>query len=425
MHIFFSGIGGAGIGPLAVVTKQAGYEVSGSDKQDSGYLDALREKNISVHIGQTEEKIAKIHEKLPIDWIVYSSAVEKENKNHPELAYASAQSIKHSKRDDLINEILLKTNQKMVAIAGTHGKTTTTAMLIWLFKKHEIPVSYSVGAKISFGDLGEFNKEAKFFIYEADEYDRNFLAFKPYMSLISGIAYDHPDIYPTQEEYNSAFREFIGKSEWTIAHQEDLEKLSITEDWHIFSPEKSILTSVNLVGEVNRLDATLAIQAFSELVKKPASEIIGSMNEFPGLSRRFEKINSNIYTDYAHTPEKILGAIKTAKEVSDNIVIVYEGLHNTRQHFIKQELKTLFSDAKKLYIVPSYLAREDENLELLTPDKLSTIIEKPNNVTPAQLDEKLAKSINEHANNGDLVLCLTAGGGGSLDEWLRTQNFDT
>src|SRR5688572_33503282 len=88
MHIFFSGIGGAGIGPLALIAKQAGYEVSGSDKQESQYTAALVAQGVDLHIGQSHEQIKALHAKKPIDWLVYSSAVPKEDPNHPELAFA-------------------------------------------------------------------------------------------------------------------------------------------------------------------------------------------------------------------------------------------------------------------------------------------------------------------------------------------------
>ena len=149
MHIFFSGIGGTAIGPLALIAHQAGYKVSGSDKQESQYIEYLRSQGITdIHIGQTEEAITELHAKNPIEWLVYSSAVAIENPDHPELAFARGKNIKTSKRDELLNEILRKSGQKMIAIAGTHGKTTTTAMAIWLFKQAGVPVSYSVGAKI-------------------------------------------------------------------------------------------------------------------------------------------------------------------------------------------------------------------------------------------------------------------------------------
>ena len=146
------------------------------------------------------------------------------------------------------------------------------------------------------------------------------------------------------------------------------------------------------------------------------------MNKFPGVSRRFEKIAKNIFTEYAHTPPKIRGALQLAHEVAgDNVVVVYEGLHNTRQHFIAKELATLFEGVKVLYVVPSYRAREDESLEDLTPVKLVELMQSPNNRQPALLNQDLRNKILQHANSGDTVLCISAGGGGSLDEWLRKE----
>jgi len=420
MHVFFSGIGGTGIGPLALIAKQAGYTVSGSDKQESDYTTYLRRQGVAdICIGQTLADIASAHRKNPIDWIVYSSAIEKENPDgHPEIIFAEQNGIKHSKRDEFINGLLKRTNKKMIAIAGTHGKTTTTAMTIWAFKQLGIPVSYSVGAKLNFGEMGEFDESSEFFVYEADEYDRNFLSFSPEITIISGIDYDHPDIYPTRVSYYQAFVEFICQSNEVLAHREDLERIGMAaEDESIVK-----LSDFNLVGLVNRKNAQLVAEALVLITKRPPGEIVQILNEFPGVSRRFENISDNIYSDYAHTPEKIRGALQIAQEIAGkNTVVVYEGLHNTRQHFISDELDNLFEGAKKLYIVPSYLAREDQSLELLTPEKLCEIAREPADREPAELDEDLKSRIMNHVSCGDLVLCFSAGGGGSLDEWLRKE----
>lgn len=415
MHIFFSGIGGSGIGPLALIAHQAGYEVSGSDKQDSDYIKYLKERGITdVHIGQSEENIDAAHKQKPIDWLVYSSAIPKENPDHPELKFAEKANIKNSKRDEFLNHLLKEKNLKLVAVAGTHGKTTTTAMLIWMFKQLSMPVSYSVGAKLGFGEMGEYSPDSKYFVYEADEYDRNFLSFDPDITVIPGIAYDHPDIYPTEEEYKQAFVDFVLKSNEVFAHGADLRRIGM-------AAEKSDVdvNEINLVGEVNRQNAQLVLEAMRYITGKSAEELIPTMNGFPGLSRRFEKLADNIYTDYAHTPEKIMGALQLAHEVAgDAVVVVYEGLHNTRQHFIKDQLKSLFKEVKKLYVVPSYLAREDKNLELLTPEKLCDLMKQPGDRTPSELNSDLLDAIKNDAKE-NVVLCLSAGGGGSLDEWLR------
>ena len=422
MHIYFSGIGGTGIGPLALIAAQAGYTVSGSDKQDSDYITYLRSHGITnIHIGQEYDQIQSIHQSNPIEWFVHTSALSIEHPNAPELAFCRDHAIEVSKRDELINHIIAERNLKLIAIAGTHGKTTTTAMMIWLLKQLQIPVSYSVGAKISYGEMGEFDSSSEYFVYEADEFDRNFLQFRPFVSVIPGIAYDHPDIYPTQDDYNQAFAEFINASQKTVLRQSDKARLTheLTSELHIVD-DSSDPQKLQLVGEVNRNNAQLVASTAVALELCTFEKACELLSQFPGLSRRFEQISEHIISDYAHTPEKIMGALQMAHEVAgENVVVVYEGLHNTRQHFIKEQLKTLFSGTKKLYVVPSYLAREDETLDLLTPEKLTNLIAEPTNRIPAQLNASLQHALENEVQNGNLVLCLSAGGGGSLDEWLR------
>ena len=240
MHIFFAGIGGIGIGPLAQITQEAGLDVSGSDKQSTQNIDYLKEHGITdIHIGQGREVVAAAHQANPIDWLVYSSALPLENPDAPELAFCREQGIKTSKRDELINYLIDEKQLRLVAIAGTHGKTTTTAMVIWLFKQLRLPISYILSAKVSFGDMGSYATDSHYFIYEADEFDRNFLAFRPHLSLISGVSWDHHEIYPTRENYQAAFREFISQSQETLLWQEDVTYLGLDDA----TPHLQILSS--------------------------------------------------------------------------------------------------------------------------------------------------------------------------------------
>lgn len=428
MHVFFSGIGGTGIGPLALIAKQAGFDVSGSDKQDSAYINYLRDQGINdIHIGQSSEAIEEVHHAKPIDWYVYSAAVAIEQPDAPEFAFCRNHDIRLSLRDELINLILEQKQLQLIAVAGTHGKTTTTAMIVWICQQLGIPVSYSVGAKLPFGDMGRYVPGSQYFIYEADEFARNFLAFQPALSAITGVDWDHPDIYPTRESYNAAFLDFVGQSERTIMWNNDVSTLELgpSPDRLILNPDEVAIDKfIRLAGRVNRLNAWQAAQAVVLQFGADINRVIATVNAFPGVSRRFEKISGRLYSDYAHTPPKIRGAIQIAQELDrDNIVIVYEGLHNTRQHFIKEDLNHLFDDAKHIYIVPSFLAREDPNLELLTPEKLKLLLspEAEAKCDAMQLDKALKAAIQRHLDANDLVLCLSAGGGGSLDEWLRNQ----
>ena len=425
MHVFFSGIGGTGMSSLAQLAQQADYQVSGSDQADSAYTDYLKQHGIDgIVIGQSTEQIEKIHSNSPIDWFVYTSALPADS---PELVFCQQHGIKTSKRDEFLNQFIKDKGLDLVAIAGTHGKSTTTAMVVWLFSQLKIPVSYSLGAKLNFAELGAYDPASKFFIYEADEFDRNFLNFYPSASLISGIDWDHPDIYPTRESYLEAFGEFVGQSDHTYLWQADVEQLGLEAEPQLTVLDPGVAEidqQIKLIGRVNRENAWLACQAISQICDVPMDKLIAKINNFPGLGRRFEMLAPNIYSDYAHTPPKIRGALQTAQEITgDNIVVVYEGLHNTRQHFIKDELAHLFDDVKQLYIVPSYLAREDPNLKTLTSDDLIELLSSQSkaHAQSTALNEELLESIKGYAASGDLVLVLSAGGTGSLDEWLRAE----
>ncbi len=428
MHVYFSGIGGTGIGPLALIAKQAGYEVSGSDKQDSQYIEYLRKHGINdIHIGQTEAAISTVHQDHPIDWYVYSSALPKENPDHPELVFVEASQIKHSKRDEFLNHILKEKDLKMLAIAGTHGKTTTTALCIWLFEELNLPISYSVGAKISFGDMGKYDPASQYFIYECDEFDRNFLAFKPFLSLITGVTWDHHEVFESLEDYQRAFRDFIGGSHGVILWQDEATRLDLKSDDRcaVLNPRDDHIGSIKLKGLYNRRDAWLAIQGVHRLTKEPIDRLVSIASEFPGLSRRMEPIVPNLYSDYAHTPEKIQGAmsvaLEMAKDNNQNVVVIYEPLTNRRMHFMAAQHADVFEGASKIYWVPSYLAREDPNLPVLTPAELIQNLNPTlrDIAKPMEFDDQLEAVIRSHLEAGDMVVAMTGGGGHSLDEWLR------
>jgi UDP-N-acetylmuramate--alanine ligase len=429
MHIYFSGIGGAGIGPLAMVAKQAGYEVSGSDKQDSEYIHYLRDHAITnIHIGQQRDGIRAIHEAHPIDWFVYSSALPLENPDAPELHYCHEQNIKTSKRDQLINTILTDKHLRLVAIAGTHGKTTTTALVIWLLLQFEEPISYLLPAKTSFAQLGTFDPDSRYFIYEADEFDRNFLAFQPAVSLISGVSWDHHEIFPTREDYQEAFREFITQSTTTFIWQEDSDYLGLEgkrNGIHVLKSDESTINKLGLLGKYNRLDAWLAITAVRHITKQPLENLVKEVNRFPGLQRRMEQIVPNLFSDYAHTPEKIRGAMSVAMETAaqrgQKLIVLYEPLTNRRQHYIMNNYKDCFNGAEKVYWLPSYLARENPRQRIITPDELISHLDDPRIAKSVKLGPALKQTIQKHLNAGDMVVAMAGGGGGSLDDWLRQE----
>lgn len=423
MHIFFSGIGGAGIGPLAQIAHQAGYKVSGSDQQDSQYIAYLRKHGIAdIRIGQSYEGIAEVHSQRPIDWFVYSSALPAD---HLELQFCREQGIKTSKRDELLNLILQEQDLQLIAVAGTHGKTTTTALTAWLFKQLKPPVSYLLPAKTTFGEMGEFDPHSTYFIYEADEFDRNFLAYEPAISLITGVSWDHHEIFLTREDYQAAFREFISQSKHTYIWEEDAAYLELEAGAgiEVLDSGNPRIGDITLLGAYNRLDAWLAVQAVHRATGESVVKLTGIVNRFPGLSRRMEQIIPNLYSDYAHTPEKIRGAMSVASELAgrsgQKLVVVYEPLTNRRQHYMLDDYKDCFNGADKLYWIPSYLAREDKSQRVIPPAELISRLDDPSIGTAMERDAKLKQTIQKHLDSEDMVVCMAGGGGGSLDDWIR------
>ena len=412
MRIYFSGIGGVGIGPLSRIALEAGYDVCGSDKSPSLITNELESAGIPISFDQSGAFLQSEHDKSPFDWFIYTAALPE---NHPELVLARKLGIKTSKRDELLAQIIADKNLKLIAVAGTHGKTTTTSLLVWTMEQLQIPVSYSVGSTLSFGPSGTFDKNSQFFVYECDEFDRNFLHFSPEISLITSVDYDHPDTYPTKESYLDAFREFGEKSKKVIAWQENSAIFDEKNLTILYDSNKNI----TLPGEHNRKNATLVIEALRHMgVNAEESEIYQAINSFPGSGRRFEKLAENLYSDYGHHPVEIQATLQMAKELSNDVVLVYQPHQNVRQHeIIDQYTDDIFRDANEIYWLPTYLTRENPDLPTLTPQQLAKNIDKEK-VHFAELDDSLWQEINTARNSGKLVLCM---GAGTIDGWIREQ----
>lgn len=417
MNIYLSGIGGVGIGPLAEIATDAGYTVFGSDIQQSPMTEQLERLGVNVSIGQNGENIEHVHEKTPIDWFVHSASIKDDN---PELIFARNQGIRTSKRDELLSYIINKKRLKLIAIAGTHGKTTTTSLLVWCFMKLKIPISYSVGAALNFGPSGRFDSSSQYFVYECDEYDRNFLQFYPNISLIPSIGYDHSDTYKTEHVYKNAFLQFLNQSSFTLLWNTDAKNLDMSNTLSSYEmlDKSTDLSHITLSGNHTRQNAYLVQKILERLSPEiPLATILKAINSFPGSGRRFEKLANNLYSDYGHHPVEITATLQNAKELSNHIILVYQPHQNTRQHEIQHAYNDqVFTGADKIYWLPTYLSREDPSLQILSPSQLSKSITLP--VKIAEMDQRLWGDICEHRNKDHLVLVM---GAGDIDNWARHQ----
>lgn len=404
MNVYISGISGTGMGPLALMAKRAGINVSGSDLGKGAVYDELKDAGIDVEIGKQDGEFLRKKLEQGVDWFVYTSALPED---HDELILARDAGVKCTKRDDFTAYLVDKLGLRMVAVAGTHGKTTTTAMIIWAALKLGLPAAYIVGTTLGFAPSGAYHPEDKFFVYEADEYDRNFMKYYPWIAVVTTVSYDHPDIYPTKSEYEEAFEQFEKQSETVI------ESSSFDKD------------DFKLAGEVRRGDAALAAEALLRMDSTLRREkIVEVLNEFPGVGRRFERIVDGAYTDYAHHPEEIAATVDIAKDEArlrnkKGVVVVYQPHQNTRQHEVREEYCDAFEGVDKIFWLPTYLTREDSNLPILTPKELVAELDNKEVAEVANLDNDLARRLKQYVVDGYLVLLMTAG---PADNWWR-ENF--
>ena len=392
------------MGPLALFAKSAGYDVVGSDLSAGAVYDELIKQGIKVHIGPQDGKFFQQELAQGIDWFVYTSALPKD---HPELATAISQGIKTTKRDQFINQLIRQLSLKLVAVAGTHGKTTTTAMIIWAAQQLHLPVAYLVGTTLPFAPAGQYRVGDQFLIYEADEYDRNFLAFHPWLSVITTVSYDHPDIYPTPDDYTQAFQTFESQSGEVIYGG-------------------TINAGINLAGLARRDDATAALAAVQHIAKAAGqliseSKITEVLNRFPGVGRRFERLADGVYSDYAHHPEEVSSTIEMAIEEAERlskkgVVAVYEPHQNTRQHQVIAGYKDAFTGVAKLFWLPTYLTREDPALPVIDPEQFIATLAEPVLAESATLDNQLLTKLQQYLADDYLILLMTAG---PADEWFR------
>jgi len=419
MNVYFSGIGGVGIGPLAEIARDAGHTITGSDSSESLVTEELRQQGVKVTIGQDGTYLKAVHEATPLDWFVYTAALPE---THPELVLAKELGIRTGKRDEFLADFLEKHNLKLIAIAGTHGKTTTTGMAVWSFLQRGIPVSYSIGTTVSFGPSGKYDPKSEYFVYECDEYDRNFLHFKPYISLITSVDYDHPDTYPTESSYFDAFNQFIGQSKVVLCWKKDVDADTLTTYGvlHIADQTTRDVSFINLAGLHNRQNAYLVFSLFVDYLGAAGEEeeMVKILNAFPGTDRRFEKLADNIYSDYGHHPEEIAATLQMARELSEDVVLVYQPHQNWRQHSIRDQYTDQFEVARKIYWTPTYLTRENPDYPILAPEELTTNIINKDAITYTDLNDSLWEEVTAARDAGSLILFM---GAGSIDAWVRSK----
>lgn len=442
-RIHLIGIGGSGLSAIARLLLEMGYAVSGSDRAESPILRELATLGASIFIGHRAENVAGV------DRVVCSAAVPQDN---PEVQAARAAGIPVLKRAELLAELM--TGRSGIAIAGTHGKTTTTAMIAWMLHILKLDPTFVVGSTLTNLAVNARAGLGDFFVVEADEYDRMFLGLKPQLEVVTNVEHDHPDCYPTPEDYLQAFLDFVRllpSDGRLVACAEDagarrlVEEANrlgryvaayglrpITEDERIemdafatiYHPNEkggytftatvfgsSVTVALQVPGKHNIYNA-LAALATAAFLGVPLDEAAWALGEFRGTGRRFEIRGEAdgvlVIDDYAHHPTEIRATLAAARArfPGRKIWAVWQPHTYSRTQALFESFTQAFQDADEVLVTEVYAAREPKQ-GFSARQVVEAMSHPAAHFTPTLTEAR--DYLLTHLAAGDVVLVLSAG----------------
>jgi UDP-N-acetylmuramate--alanine ligase len=385
-RVHFIGIGGIGMSALARLFKSRGYKISGSDLSKSEITDNLEKEGIEIFLEQKAENISS-----DIDCIVYTIAVKNDN---PEFIESQKRNLPIFTYAQMLGKI--SENYFTIAVSGTHGKTTTTAMLIKTFEKLNLKPNAIVGSLLSESKTNFVSGLSNYFIVEACEYGRSFHNLLPKILIITNVEEDHLDYYSDLKEIQGAFVEMILKvpsDGYIVCNLNDknvkeiLEELILKShklpeiiDYSIFLEK---VPQLSVPGKHNKMNAG-AVMAVMEIIEKLEkndfailesfeSEVQKALIDFKGTWRRLELKGQTIngalvYDDYAHHPSEIESSLLALKDKypDKKIMVIFQPhLFSRTKNFLEKFAEVLKQNADRILILPIYAAREkfDETID--------------------------------------------------------------
>ena len=408
--IHIVGIGGIGLSSLAQLLLEQGHEISGCDRSDSIVIENLRKKGITVSIGHDASHIEE-----KIDEVIYSDALPIDSE---ERVVANQKGIKSLSYFEALGEIA---NQyELIAISGSHGKTTTTAMAIDLLEEANLDPIGVVGSLRAKTKSNFRFGEGKYFVVEADEYMRHFLNFKPKILIITNIDNDHLDYYKDLDDIKSAFRELakkIPQDGFIICDSSDENVRDVINEVSakIVDYKKFSVPKLKIPGLHNRLNA-MAVSALGDVLSIGDDISRKVLMDFAGTWRRFEykgvtKNGVIVYDDYAHHPREIEATLQGAREMfSDNkITIVFQPHLFSRTKLLLDGFVDALSKADYVVLVDIYSAREINDGSISSKDLVNKIKEKNQYVSYVASFDQVVGEIDKSVKSGDVVFTMGAG----------------
>jgi UDP-N-acetylmuramate--alanine ligase len=436
-HIYFVGIGGAGMCGIAEILVSLGYKVSGSDKQATDVTMYLEKIGVAVYEGHIAENV------LGADALVYSSAVPKSN---PELMEAKKLKIPVIRRAEMLGELMRM--KYGISIAGTHGKTTTTSMVGTILTEGGLDPTIIVGGKLQKLQTNARLGKSKFLVAEADEFDRSFLTLTSSIAVITTLDVDHLDCYKDLDDIKNAFVMFANKVPffgavivcidepsvqdilprlerkvitYGVSKQAELRATAIQytngkSSFNVLHNGKNLgEVIINLPGLHNIKNALASVAIGIEL-EMSFKNIANGLKLFEGVGRRFEvKANVNdilIVDDYAHHPTEIMASLQGAKTgwINRRIIAVFQPHLYSRTRDFHEEFGKSFFDSDYLILTDVYPARE-EPIEGITGELIAADAREfgHRNVEYIQDKHKIADQLHKIVKAGDLVITMGAG----------------
>jgi UDP-N-acetylmuramate--alanine ligase len=364
-HLHFIGIGGAGMSGLALVCARLGATVSGSDRSDSSYMERLRKAGLDPAVGHDAANLPEGAE------VVVSTAIGADN---PELALARERGIEPIHRGALLAELCAE--KRLIAVAGTHGKTTTTAMAVWALRAIGADPTFFVGGEVP--GLGEDGSaanagwgEGEWVVAEADESDASFLELGPEIAVVTNLEMDHHTRWGSLAELHRAFRQFLSEAVAVVLPADGgLDNLAAGERRLGFDAEVPGPADLGLAvpGLHNRANARAALAAI-ELAGLDVAAAAAALADFPGVRRRLELKGSRgktrIYDDYAHHPTEVRAALSALREREpEHLIAVFQPHLYSRTKALAEEFGAALALADEVVVLDVYPAREQPVGEL-------------------------------------------------------------
>lgn len=445
-RVHFIGIGGSSMSGLAPLMALLGYQVSGSDRDRSHKTDALCEKGIPVAIGHRPENVRGA------ELIVYSAAVAPEN---PERAEARRLGIPEIERSELIGQ-LMEGYKNAVAVSGTHGKTTTTAMLSQAMVEAGVQPTVHIGGELDALGGSTLLGGKDFFVVEACEFNASFLKFLPTVAVILNIDEDHLDFYKDIDDIERAFLEFARRTPedgWCVGFGDDERVLRVlrasgrkTRTYGLgphnslrpenlsYDPEgRARFTaalegrplcevSMTVAGEHNLLNA-LAVIAVADISGLPMDGVARTLSRFTGAHRRFELTSVTdgvkIYQDYGHNPAEIKNALRIAKlQPHKRLWAVWQPHTYSRTKKLFDGFVETFDDADIVLITDICAAREADPGDIRSEMLLPPMRARGVNATVTPTFDDAETYLRAHWQPGDLVITLGCGNIDLLNEQI-------